>query len=278
MSPPISKDWWVAAALSSAALPAAIGQQAAAGGPAAAPRPAAIVTTGVVGQRQSRPPIYIESARGQKLTTGPNETMHVLFSDQSAITVGPNSEVVIAEYRFDNQAKDGNILIDLSKGLLRVVGGFISKKAETQVRTSTATIGIRGGISLVENNGQSVSATFLFGQQMRASNTGGNAQSITRPGFSVNANSNGISQPQRANTNQLNQLLASFDSPTRNQGVGAPPPPSGGQGGGTLPGSNTQASQLSNDRLPNRQDPGFPTPGNPQSLRDVLNSQTPVAS
>lgn len=268
MSPPIPKDWWVAAALTGAALPAAMGQPATTG---ADRRPAAVVTTATIGQRQARPPIYIESARGQKLTTGANETMHVLFSDQSAITVGPNSEVVIAEYRYDTQSKDGNILIDLSKGLLRVVGGFISKKSETQVRTSTATIGIRGGIAIIRNEGNSGSATFLFGQQMRATDNNGNGQTITRPGFGSSFGSGGVSSPQRVPPTSLTSFFQ-----TGGGGGGG----GGGQSGGTLPTGGSTPGQLSNDRLPDQRNSNNPANQNPsQTLRDILGSgQTPNQS
>lgn len=265
MSPPIPKDWWVAAALTGAALPAAMGQSAT----PAERNPSALVTSVTAGQRQAKPPIYIENARGQKLTTGPGETLHVLFSDQSALTVGPNTEVVIAEYRFDKQSKDGSILIDMTKGLLRVVGGFISKKSETQVRTATATIGIRGGISVVESDGNRGQATFLFGQQMRATDNQGNNQTVTRPGFGTSFQGGNVGSPQRISSSSLNSMLTRLDRSGGGGGGG------GGQSGGTLPNLQNQnpSDTLANDRLPDRQNPNNPDNQNPsQTLRNILGS------
>ena len=254
MSPPINKDWWLAAALTGAALPTAMGQAPA--NPGA--RQTAVLTTVTQGTptTSTSTPIYIESASGQKLTTGPKQTLHVLFSDQSALTVGPNSEIVIAEYRFNTQTKDGNLLVDMTKGLLRVVGGFISKKSATSVRTNTATIGIRGGISIAETDGQKTSGVFLFGQGMSATDNNGNTQTVTRAGFGTTVeNGQPPATPFRMPISELNSRLQRLETPSggnpSNQQPGGAPP---GQllstgnvpGGGSNPGNT-----LSNDRLKN---------------------------
>lgn len=255
MTPPIQKDWWLAAALTGAALPAAIGQTPSpAGG-----RQTGVVTTVTQGtaSRGVSAPLYIENTKGQKLVTGPNQTLHVLFSDQSALTVGPNSEVTIAEYRFDSKTKEGNVLVDMTKGLLRVVGGLISKKNDTVVRTATATVGIRGGISIVETqaNGDN-SSTFLFGQHMNVQGQNGQTTNINRPGFGINIRNGQPSAPQRMSAETLNNQLGRLDS--RPPGSTPGPAPGGAPGGGTListgnvgggGGGGLPGSNLASDRL-----------------------------
>jgi hypothetical protein len=283
MTPPIQKDWWLAAALTGAALPAAMGQT-----PSAADgRQTGIVTTVAPGVPVSgaSKPIYIESTRGQKLSTGPNETLHVLFSDQSALTVGPNSEITIAEYRYDPKTRDGNVLVDMTKGLLRVVGGFISKKNATVVRTSTATIGIRGGITMAETDGQKTSGTFLFGQSMSMTDSRGGSQTVTRAGFGVDATGSGMSSPRQFTAGELQQMNANFERGGGQQGGnrqpgGAPPGQllSTGDRGGQDPGGS-----LSSDRLNTVNDTrgtgGTPQTVNDNTLRNILGSgQTPVQS
>ncbi|MBX3588097.1 MAG: FecR domain-containing protein [Ramlibacter sp.] len=223
MSPPIHKDWWLAAALTSATLPTALAQPAT----PVNGRQTGVLTTVTQGASpsSSSTAIYVDGTRGQRLTTGPNQSMHVLFSDQSAMTLGPNSEVVIAEYRFDKKTQDGNLLVDMTKGLLRVVGGFLSKSRDTVVRTNTATVGIRGGISAIENNGQTTSGTFLFGNHMTMSGNSGDTQTITRPGFGLTGGSNGVSGPQRISSSQLTSLLNRFE---QQNNPPPPPPPSSG--------------------------------------------------
>lgn len=251
MSPPIQKDWWLAAALTGAALPAAMGQVPT----TAEGRQTGVVTSVTQGAptTDASTPIYIDNTRGQRLTTGPNQTMHVLFSDQSAITIGPNSEVVITEYRYDSETKDGTLQVDLSRGLLRVVGGFISKKSETVVRTSAAEVGIRGGITTVDHQNGSTSANYLFGQQMRVSSTDGSqSQTVTRQGFGVTSQGNQLSEPQRTPSSELlgvlNRLGTSNQGPqTTGTPSPAPAPSSGGSSSSTSP--SPSIGDLANDRV-----------------------------
>jgi hypothetical protein len=168
MTPPISKDWWAAAAAIAGTVPVAMGQMPPAPPPAGRQQ-AGIVTTAAP-QAPSGiqvAPLFVDNASNQRLVNNTPGPMHVLFSDQSALTLAPGTEVMIAQYRFQPDQNRGNLAINLLKGMLRVVGGKVSKTNPTQVRTATATIGIRGGISIVEyqDDGQT-NAKFLFGEDL----------------------------------------------------------------------------------------------------------------
>lgn len=247
---PITNDLLLAAALTSA-VPVVVAQPVTDAG-----RPqtgvATTVKTGAV--RGASTTMYVDGATNQRLATDANSTMHVLFSDQSAVTLGPNSELVIAKYEFNAKARDGQILMDLTKGLLRVVGGLISKKTETVVRAGTATIGIRGGITIAETDGQRTSGTFLFGQGMRVTDNNGNTQAITRAGFGTSLDTNQPpSSPRRVQVSDLNNMLNRLETrPTGgNQGNLNPPPAPAGQliSTGNIPGAGNPGSTLANDRL-----------------------------
>jgi len=206
MSPPIPKDWWLAAALTGASLPAALAQTA----PPATARQTGVVTT----VRDSGPgtsrPLYIEGTEGQKLVTGPRETIHVLFSDQSALTVGPNTEVTITKYSFNPQTRDGGIALDMAKGLLRVVGGFLSKRQGTVIKTATSTLGIRGGISDIQATEDNTQADFHFGIDLTSTDLKGNTERLNRPGFSTSSTRNGHvgGGPKRMNVPGFNRSQA----------------------------------------------------------------------
>ncbi|MBV7540377.1 FecR domain-containing protein [Acidovorax sp. sic0104] len=288
MSPPIQKDWWLAAALTGAALPAAMGQVPT----AAESRPTAGIVTSVsqgASATDGSTPIYIDNASGQRLTTGPDQTMHVLFSDQSALTIGPNSSVVISEYRYDTATRDGVLVVDLNQGVVRVVGGFISKQNETVVRApGVGSFGIRGGITTAERGGGTARAVFLFGQSMRASGEDGQqTQTVTRQGFGVSIQDNQVSSPQLFSSTDLTAMMGRLGAQSNSGSQGSPnpsPAPSGqlistgNSGGGT--GGGSPGSTLANDRLRNVNDTG-PGSANTSSdpLRNILGtSQTPVQS
>lgn len=205
MSPPPSKDWWLAAALTSAAVPGVMAQQA-----PAVTRPDAVVTTvtrpGTAQAGVRHVQISGEAARGQKLVTDGQTAIHVLFADQSAITVAPNSEVVVQQYSYDDRAREGSIVVELTQGMLRMVGGFITKKKPALVTTRTATVGIRGGITIVGTQGDQTSAGFLFGDAMTFTQQGQTA-SIFRPGFGIVGGPNGMSEANRSALEALVKTL-----------------------------------------------------------------------
>lgn len=203
MTPADAKDWWLAAAALTSTLTAVPSAQA----DTAPPTEKAGVVSGLkpdVRTAKGDRVLYVGSDmyRGEKLVTGPEGSLHILFMDQSSITLGPNSELTIDEFVYDPNAKKGKIGVSLAAGLARVVGGHISKTNETTVKTASGTIGIRGGISVVETQGSRTQSTFLFGQQMTATSTNGTTTTVTRPGFgtSLTGGLNAPSVPTRSNS------------------------------------------------------------------------------
>jgi hypothetical protein len=83
---------------------------------------------------------------GDRLTTSEGASAIIKLDDGTRMTVRPNSELVVQQYRFKESAPDNSMLMQLVRGGFRAVTGLISKNAPdaARVRTSTATIGIRG--------------------------------------------------------------------------------------------------------------------------------------
>ena len=121
----------------------------------------------------------------ERVVTGEKGQTQMLFVDQSALTIGPNSDLVLDEFVYDPNTETGTIVMSATKGLFRLVGGKISKDGPVVLNTPTATIGIRGGIILVSiAETGATEATFLFGQSMDVT-SGGVTKEVTRPGFSI---------------------------------------------------------------------------------------------
>jgi len=83
---------------------------------------------------------------GDRLTTSEGSSAIIKMADGTRMTVRPNSEIVLTQYQFKENAPDNNMLMQLVRGGFRAVTGVISKNAPNaaRVQTSTATIGIRG--------------------------------------------------------------------------------------------------------------------------------------
>jgi hypothetical protein len=150
---------------------------------------------------------------GERLATDGSGALHILFMDQSSITLGPNSAMTIDQFVFHPEKQEGQIKVNLLKGALRVVGGLVSKFSDTQVVTGNGTIGIRGGITIAEASEDQTLAIFLFGQHMQMTPMDGRKPRIvTRPGFGVISKPDGLSDPIRIQVAQFSELLARFES------------------------------------------------------------------
>jgi len=120
----------------------------------------------------------------------------MLLLDGTAFSVGPNSSVVLDKFIYNPETAEGSLEVT-ARGILRIVGGKVTKKQPALIRTNSATVGIRGGIGIVQTNGSQTNATFLYGTEMTVTpncvdlDTFGDqcspdfATTVTEPGFSV---------------------------------------------------------------------------------------------
>ena len=90
--------------------------------------------------------VGIDVQANERITTRATDRAHVVFLDGTALTIGPNSVLVIDKYVYDPNRKAGDIALNVTRGTFRFVGGAISKNNEVTIKTPSATIGIRGGI------------------------------------------------------------------------------------------------------------------------------------
>jgi hypothetical protein len=80
------------------------------------------------------------------LETGVDGGIGITFTDNTALSMGPNSEVAIEEYRFDSSNFNGAMLTEMRKGTLSMVSGDIARSSPgaMKVKTPTAILGVRG--------------------------------------------------------------------------------------------------------------------------------------
>ena len=84
--------------------------------------------------------------QADKLVTGADGTVGVTFTDNSLLSVGPNSVLAIDQYVFDSTTHAGKFDSTLSKGTLAVISGKMVKQSPEamRVRTPSAIMGVRG--------------------------------------------------------------------------------------------------------------------------------------
>ena len=89
---------------------------------------------------------------GDRIVTGPDGYAGITMDDDTRLSVGPKSELLIREFQFNANSNDGAMALSFLKGTVMVVTGLIAKYAPEKVdlRTLASTIGIRGTEFLVE--------------------------------------------------------------------------------------------------------------------------------
>ncbi len=88
--------------------------------------------------------------RNEKISTFNKGKVQLIFNDQSTLTLSENSEIVIDEYVYDPQKQAGSMRATVSSGVLRYVGGKISKKTDVSFTTPSGVLTVRGGIALIK--------------------------------------------------------------------------------------------------------------------------------
>ena len=131
----------------------------------------------------------------ERITTAATGQTQILFVDGSSLTLGPTADMVIDEFVFDPTAGTGKLAASLTRGVFRYVGGKLSKQDNAvTMRTPSATIGIRGGLILIDLAlDGTLKVIFGYGAGVTITGLNGIAQTITRPGFQVTVAGRGAS-------------------------------------------------------------------------------------
>jgi hypothetical protein len=90
--------------------------------------------------------IGLEIYQNDTLRTGPDGSLGVVFRDDTLLSMGPESVLVIDEFVFAPKQGKFSIVIRMLKGTAAYLSGLISKldPESAHFKTPTASIGIRG--------------------------------------------------------------------------------------------------------------------------------------
>jgi hypothetical protein len=85
------------------------------------------------------------------VATGPDGAVGITFADDSRLSIGPNSALVIERFTFDATTQRGGFETSLRVGTLSAVSGRLTRQSPDamKVRTPAAILGVRGTEFLV---------------------------------------------------------------------------------------------------------------------------------
>ncbi len=89
---------------------------------------------------------------GDRLITGADGAMGVMFTDNTRISLGPETEITVNRYLYNPRKGIFSFLTSMAQGTVSYISGMMSKLAPdtVQFKTPTATVGIRGTHFLVK--------------------------------------------------------------------------------------------------------------------------------
>lgn len=92
-----------------------------------------------------------------RVRTGGDGSVGVTLLDNTLLSAGPNSLIVVDKFAFDNTTQDGKMAIHIRKGTLSVASGRIAKRTPESVdfHTPTSVLGVRGTEFVIEVEGDS---------------------------------------------------------------------------------------------------------------------------
>lgn len=84
--------------------------------------------------------------QSDRLVTGADGTVGITFLDNTLVSAGPNSTLVIDSYRFDSTTHAGKFDASLQRGSLAVISGKMVKQSPEamRIRTPSSVLGVRG--------------------------------------------------------------------------------------------------------------------------------------
>ncbi len=121
--------------------------------------------------------------QNEVIETGASSAAEIKFLDETKLSLGPNTKVVLDEFVFDPRPGKGAMVLSATKGVFRFVSGKLSANAY-KVKTPVATMGVRGTsfTVFIKDNGHTTVA--VSDGEVRVANLEG-LSVIVKPGLST---------------------------------------------------------------------------------------------
>ena len=137
----------------------------------------------------------------ERIETNRDGSIQVLFLDGTALSIGGDALVTLDTFVYDPGSRTGDLAVSILKGIVRFIGGRISKLNPVTIRTPRAEIGIRGGIAIIEATESGSAVSFLFGEELTITpidalgRLQGDTFRLSTPGFRVEVRDGAVSEP-----------------------------------------------------------------------------------
>ena len=109
--------------------------------------------TDAKGERTLKPGDTVTSA--DRISTGADSAASMVLRDGTTMVLGANSRIDLKNFAYDSTTQEGNVIVSVLRGSMRMLTGLIGKTRpeSIQVTTPTSIIGILGTDFIVQVEG-----------------------------------------------------------------------------------------------------------------------------
>jgi hypothetical protein len=164
----------------------------------------------------------------ERIRTNGSGSLQVMFVDTTALTIGPNSDLVIDRFVYSPNTGVGEFSASLATGSLRFIGGQISHDTGATISTPQVVVGVRGGAVLINLNAVCQSSAcaqvVCLGGRCDVRSLSDMRTFALRPGQGVQIAGPGMTRQFEASSVSLNNIgQGSADVTTAQNGQSSPP-------------------------------------------------------
>lgn len=176
--------------------------------------------TGTLGSQTRKLISGLGVFQNERVDTEKNATAQLIFRDETALTIGPNSSVTLDQFVYDPNRNAGKAVIRATKGAFRFVSGSVDPRSY-EIKTPVGTMGVRGTIVdfFFLPNGGLVMILVEGGLAFTVAGSPPRVVQLTKPGESLIIYPGGGTVGPRAWDGTINGVLARSVAPST---AGAP--------------------------------------------------------
>jgi len=171
--------------------------------------------TGTLGAETRRLTPGLGVFQNERVDTASNASAQLIFRDETALTIGPNSSVTLDQFVYDPSRNAGKAVIRATKGAFRFVSGSVDPRSY-EIETPVGTMGVRGTIVdfFFLANGGLVMILVEGGLQFTVDGSPPRVVQLTTPGQSLIIYPGGATEGPRAWDGTINGVLARTVAPS----------------------------------------------------------------
>jgi len=159
--------------------------------------------------------------------TGLESASELKFADETRISVGPNSSIVLDEFVYDPDPGEGTFALKVTEGVFRFFSGNMAS-SNYKIETPTVTVGVRGTVLVMVTRGDGAVAVIMESDDgVEVTNRAGDMVLLDKPGKATVTFANGDMTPPGDPPSWALWRIREMDNVLATAGLPVPPPPAG---------------------------------------------------